>query len=53
MRTAALTPRRAGSLWGWVTAAVGGFLTPQKAVSSAVVGASMTAMGYDAVEARL
>lgn len=53
MNTAVLTTRRAESQWGWVTAAAGGFLTPRKAASSAVVGAFMTAMGSNAVEAGL
>ena len=52
MKTAVLTTHRAGSQWGWVTAAVGGFLTPGEVASSAVVGASMMAMGSSAVEAR-
>lgn len=53
MKPAVQTTRGDGSQWGWVTAAVEGFLTPLEATSSAVVGASTTAMASSAVEAGL
>lgn len=53
MNTAVLTTHRAGSQWGWVTAAVGWFLTPGNSASSAVVEASMMATGSSAAEAKL
>lgn len=53
MRTAVQTTQGEGTQWGWVTAAVEGFLTLGEMASSAAVGASMMALGSNAVEAGL